>query len=113
MFGQLGQLMQLLSNPEKLKADMKAMQERLEAARYVGEAGGGQVTVTMDGKCEVKAFKIEPELIKSGDHEMIEDLCAAAVQAATALSREGAQKEMQQMAGGLNLGPLGGMLGGS
>lgn len=113
MFGQLGQLMQLLSNPEKLKADMQAMQDRLAAARYVGEAGGGQVRVTMDGKCEVIEFKIEPELITGGDHELIEELCAAAVQAATQLSREGAQKEMQQMAGGLNLGPLGNMLGGS
>jgi DNA-binding YbaB/EbfC family protein len=93
MFGQLGQLMQLLSNPEKLKADMQAMQERLAAARYVGESGGGQVRVTVDGKADVIEFKIEPALISGGDHELIEDLCAAAARAATQLSRRGLRKK--------------------
>ena len=39
--GQLGQIASLLGNPEKLKKDMEAMNQRLAAARFVGEAGGG------------------------------------------------------------------------
>lgn len=112
MFGNLGQFASLLKNAGQIKENMKGMQERLAAARFVGEAGGGQVRATVDGKLELLEVKIEPELIAGGDVEMIEDLTCAAVRAAIALSREGAEKELRAATGGLDLQGMMNMLGG-
>lgn len=113
MFGQMGKLMQLLSNPEKLKQDVADMQQRLASARYVGEAGGGQVRATLDGKCELLELKIEPALVASNDVELLEELIGAAVRDGLQRARDGAQQEMQELAGGLNLPGLGNLFGGT
>jgi nucleoid-associated protein EbfC len=110
--GQLGQIMQLLKDPEGLKQRFRDAQQRLEAARYHGESGGGQVRVTVDGKAEVIDLKLEPALVQAGDHELIEELTMAAVRDAVRQSREATQNEMQSLAGGLNLGGMFDMLGG-
>ena len=111
MLGNLGQLASLLKNAGQIKENMAGMNERLAAARFNGEAGGGQVKVTVDGKGEMVSIKIEPALIESGDIEMLEDLICAAVRDAVRVSRECAQKEMEAAMGGLNLGGMMDMLG--
>ena len=111
MLGNLGQLASLLKNAGQIKENMAGMNERLAAARFNGEAGGGQVKVTVDGKGEMVSIKIEPALIESGDIEMLEDLICAAVRDAVRVSREAAQKEMESAMGGLNLGGMMDMLG--
>jgi DNA-binding YbaB/EbfC family protein len=112
MFGNLGQLTQLLRNAGQIKEGLRDLQTRLAAARYTGEAAGGQVRATVDGKGELHAVKIEPELIRSGDVELIEDLVCASVRDAVRLSRESVQKEMESLTGGVNLGSVMDMLGG-
>ena len=97
MFGQFGQLAGLLKNAGKISATMKEMNERLAAARYVGEGGAGQVTATVDGRGDLVALKIAPALIESMDAEMIEDLVVAAARDAVARSREAMQSEMSAM----------------
>ena len=111
MLGNLGQLAGLLKNAGQIKENMAGMNERLAAARFSGEAGGGQVKATVDGKSEIVSIKIEPALIESGDVEMLEDLVCAAVRDASRHSREAAQKEMEAAMGGLNLGGMMDMLG--
>jgi DNA-binding YbaB/EbfC family protein len=91
---------------------MAEMQEKLSTLRFVGEAGGGQVKVTVDGKSEIISVKFEPELIQAGDVEMIEDLTTAAMRDAATRAREGAQAEMQNALGGLGLPDIGNMFGG-
>ena len=54
--GQLGQIASLLGNPEKLKKDMEAMNQRLAAARFVGEAGGGGYEFVPDPAVCARAF---------------------------------------------------------
>jgi len=112
MFGNLGQLAGLLKNAGQIKQNMQGMQERLKAARYAGEAGGGQVSATVDGRGELVAIKLDPSVVKSGDVELLEDLICASVRDAVSKSREAAQKEMEAATGGMNLGGMMDMLGG-
>jgi hypothetical protein len=111
MLGNLGQLASLLKNAAQIKQNMQEMQERLKTARYVGEAGGGQVHATVDGRGELVALKIEPAAAQTDDLEMLEDLICAAVRDAAAKSREAVQKEMEAATGGLDLGGMTEMLG--
>jgi DNA-binding YbaB/EbfC family protein len=112
MFGNLGQLMNIMKNAGAIKQSMQEMNERMEAARHTGEAGGGQVQATVNGQGDVLAVKIEPALVQAGDVEMIEDLTCAAVRDAVARSREAAQQEMAELTGGLGLPGMDQMLGG-
>ena len=112
MFGNLGQLANLLRNAGQIKQNMQEMQARLEAARYVGEAGAGQVRVTVDGKGDAREIKIDPELVAGGDVELLEDLLCAAARDAAHKSREGAQKEMEAATGGLDIKGMMDSLGG-
>lgn len=112
MFGNLGQIMNLMKNAGQIKQGMQDMNERLQAARFVGEAGGGQVQATVDGRGEMVALKIDPVLVQAGDVELLEDLTCAAVRDAVNRSRSAVQKEMQELTGGLNLPGMGDLPGG-
>jgi len=113
MFGNLGQLAHLLKNAGQIKQNVAQMNERLSAARHEGQAGGGQVVATVDGKGEIVSLKISPELVQAGDVEMIEDLVCAAVRQAVQVSRAAAQKEMEAAMGGISLGGMMDLLGGA
>jgi DNA-binding YbaB/EbfC family protein len=108
--GNIGQLMNLMKNAGQIKQNMQAMNERLQAARIVGESGAGQVRATVDGRGEIVALKIDPALITAGDVEMIEDLVCGAVRDAVTKSREVIQKETQD-AFGISLPGMGDLLG--
>lgn len=109
MFGQMGTLMQLMKDMPRLKEQMEAAQQRLSAARFVGEAGAGQAKATVDGKGEMISLELDPQLVASGDKELIEELTVAATRQAVALSRTGMQDEIKQAFGGLDLSALGGL----
>lgn len=111
MFGNLGQLTHLMRNAGQIKENVRQMNERLKAARFTGDAGAGQVTATVDGRGEMVAIKIDPQLVAGGDIEMLEDLVVAAVRAAVARSREEVKRQMEEATGGLNLQGLTDMLG--
>jgi hypothetical protein len=68
-------------------------------------SGGGSVTVKMDGRKQVLGIKIDPEAVKSGDIEMLQDLITAAVNGAGRKVDEAMQSTMGGMMSG-----LGGML---
>jgi DNA-binding YbaB/EbfC family protein len=110
MFGQLGQLTKLLKNAGKIKQDAAAMHERLKAARFQADAGGGQVQATCDGRGELISLKVQPALVQAGDAELLEDLITAAVREATRRSREGAKKEMEALAAEAGFPGLGGLI---
>jgi len=111
MLGDLGKLTHLLRNAGQIKQNMQEMQARLEQTRYVGEAGGGQIRVTVNGKGDPVEIKFDPELVAGGDVEMLEDLACAAVRDAMQKSREGVQKEMEAATGGMDLGGMMDMFG--
>ncbi len=92
-------------NMQKLFSDLqknleKAMKE-LEGMSVVGEAGGGMVKVTANGKREILKVELEPELLKPEDKEMAEDLIAAAVNNALQKAERMATDHLGASTGGL------------
>ena len=79
MKGGLGNIMK---QAQKMQEEMKAAQEKLEREEVTGEAGGGMVKVTMNGKHEVRRVVIDDSLV-GDDKEMLEDLIVAAVSSAS------------------------------
>jgi DNA-binding YbaB/EbfC family protein len=94
---------------QKLQKEMSQLQEALGDMHVEGSAGGGMISVTANGKQEITAIKIDPEVVTPDDVEMLEDLMIAATNQALEKSREMAQDEMQKIAGGM-LGNLPGGL---
>ncbi len=92
----------LMRQAQKMQDDMKAKQEELEATEYKASVSGGAVEVTMTGKHEVTAIKLQPELVDPEDIEMLEDMIAAAVNEAVRLVDEASDEAMQQITGNAN-----------
>ncbi len=93
----------LMRQAQKMQDDMKAKQAELEATEYTASASGEMVTVTMNGKHEVLSVRIKPEAVDPEDIEMLEDLVAAAYNAAAAKVDEAASEEMGKLTGGMNI----------
>ena len=89
----------ILKNAQKIQEQMGAFQEKLGNIRAIGSSGGGMVEVEVNGRMEVLAVRISPELMEGGDREMLQDLVMAAFNSATEKLRETLNKEMGAMAG--------------
>ncbi len=94
-------LKQLMGQAQAAQSKLAALQEELALRRIEGSAGGGMVTAVATGALRVLEIKIEPELFESGDRDMIQDLVAAAVNAALTNAQQMIQQEMQRASGGL------------
>jgi nucleoid-associated protein EbfC len=97
MKGGLGGLMK---QAQEMQAKMKQAQEELAQLEVTGSAGGGMVEVTLTGRHEVRAIRIDDSLLKD-DREMLEDLIAAAFNDAVRKVEETTQEKFSGMAGGL------------
>ena len=71
----------------------------------LGQSGAGAVRVSLNGKGEMRALKIEPSLLKPDEAEMVEDLVLAAFQDAKKKVDERVQVKMQEITGGLQMPP--------
>lgn len=87
------------------KQQYETLQKKMQEAVVEASAGGGTVTVKMDGRKQVLKIVVDPEVVKSGDIEMLQDLVMAAVNEA---SRK-VDEVMKSNVGGM-LGGLGGIL---
>ena len=96
---------QLMKQAQEMQTKMQEMQERLAQSELEGHAGGGMVSVTINGKNVVKRVKIDPSLAAPDDIEVLEDLLVAAFNDARAKVEAHVQDEMQKITGGLNLPP--------
>jgi nucleoid-associated protein EbfC len=109
MFKELGGMMNLLGNRGKIQDEMQKFQQSVAQMTADGTAGGGLVTVKVSGTFSVLNVTISDDVMKMNDREMLEDLMAAATNAAMTKVREMIATETQKMAGTLGLPP--GMLG--
>ncbi len=91
----------LMQQAQKMQEAMKESQEKLKDLEVQGSAGGDMVTVTMTGQYSVNNVAIDPSLLQE-DKEVLEDLVAAATNAAIAKVQE-AQQEAGPNMEGLNL----------
>jgi DNA-binding YbaB/EbfC family protein len=97
----------IMKEAQKLQAQMAAMQEEVAKKKVDATAGGGMVTVEANGKQELTAIKIDPEVVNKDDVSMLEDLVLAACNEALRKSRELVQQELGKLTGGLKIPGLG------
>jgi DNA-binding YbaB/EbfC family protein len=98
-------LMGMMKKAQELQGRMQRMQEELAEIEISGQSGAGLVKITLNGKGEMRAVKIDPSLLKPDDAEIVEDLVLAAFQDAKGKVEGEMQKRMQEVAGGLPLPP--------
>ena len=96
----------ILKQAQGMQAKVAELQQRVKTLRFEADAGGGMVRAVVSGDLRVLELHIEPTLVDAQDRDMIEDLTAAAVNAALRKAQEGVQAEMQRLQGGLDLGSL-------
>lgn len=101
MKGGIGNLMK---QAQQLQANMQKAQAEIAAMEVTGEAGGGMVKVTINGRHEAKRVQIDPS-VPLDDREMIEDLVAAAFNDAVHRLEATTQEKMSGLMGGMNLPP--------
>ena len=94
---------QLMKQAQEMQEKMAEVQAQLEAVELTGVAGGGMVKVTLNGKGDVRAIKIDKAAIDPEEGEVLEDLLVAAFSDARAKVNAHAESEMQKLTGGLNL----------
>lgn len=100
-----GNIQNMLKQAEKMKEQIEKLQAEAGEKTVEASAGGGMVTVVAKAKGEVISIKIEPEIIKDGDLEMIQDLITAAVNEALNRGREILKEEISKAATGFGLPP--------
>jgi DNA-binding YbaB/EbfC family protein len=83
------------------KRQYEALQKKMQEIVVEGSAGGGTVTVKMDGRKQLLSVKIDAEAVKSGDIEMLQDLITAAVNGAAKKVDDTMQSAMGGMLGGM------------
>jgi len=87
----------------KLTEKLEQRKKELADEAVEGQAGDGRVKVVATGSGDIRSIKIAPEVLQAGDVEMMEDLIAAAVNAALAQARELSERELGKISGGLKI----------
>ena len=100
-FGGGANMQQLMRQAQKLQEQMTKAQEDIEAREFSAQAGGGMVSVTVNGKHEVTGIQIKPECVDPEDVEMLQDMVMAAVNEALHTAEETRQSELGKLAPGM------------
>jgi DNA-binding YbaB/EbfC family protein len=100
MPGNMQQMQQMMKQAQQMQ---EKMQQEVAQIRVEGSAGGGMVTVKMDGHKNVLGVKIDPEV--AGDVEMLQDMVTAACNEGARKVDEETQKKMGGLLGGMGLPP--------
>ena len=88
---------------EQAQKQAQSLQEKMQQTVVEASSGGGTVTVKMNGRKQVLEVRIDPEAVKSGDLEMLQDLIVAAVNAAGQKVDEAVQSTVGGMLGGMGI----------
>jgi nucleoid-associated protein EbfC len=99
-----GNIGNLLKQAQAMQENMQKAQAEIAQISVTGEAGGGMVKVTMNGRHEVSRVQIEPA-VHGEDREMLEDLLAAAINDATHRIETAVQSKMSGVMSGMQLPP--------
>ncbi len=103
MKGMMGGMAGLMKQANQMQLKMKKLQEELATREFSGTSGGGAVTAKVTGDSKVIGITINPEVLKSGDVEMLQDLVTSAVNDALKVSKETSAQEMSKITGGLSI----------
>ena len=103
MGGGAQNMQSMIRQAQKMQEDMAAKQEELDAREYEIKAGGGVVTVKINGKKEVLAIEIDPEVVDPDDVETLQDILVAGVNEAIKRVEDTNSKEMEKITGSMNM----------
>jgi DNA-binding YbaB/EbfC family protein len=92
-----------MKQAKKMQEKIASIQEELAGKTVEATAGGGMVTVVVNGKFELLSVKIDKEVVNPEDVEMLQDLIAAAVNEGIRKAQEMAAAEMSKITGGFNI----------
>jgi nucleoid-associated protein EbfC len=98
-------LLGMMGKAREMQAKFQQMQEELANVEASGQSAGGLVQVTLAGKFEMKALKIDPSLFKEDDVEILEDLILAAHNDAKTKVEAIMQQKTQELTAGLPIPP--------
>lgn len=104
-----GSMQSMLKQAQKMQEDMVAKQAELEEKEYTVSAGGGAVTVQINGKKEIIKLSIDPDIVDPDDVETLEDIITAGCNEAIKLVESTSASEMEKITGAM--GQLPGMGG--
>lgn len=99
----MGNMQDMLKKAQKMQEDMQATQAELELREYEVSAGGGAVTVKINGKREILAMNITPEIVDPDDVETLSDILIAAVNEAIKKVDTVSEEEMAKISGQMGL----------
>jgi nucleoid-associated protein EbfC len=93
----------IMKQAKKMQEKIASIQAELESKTVEATAGGGMVTVVVNGKFEILSLKIDKEVVNSEDVDMLQDLIMAAVNEGIRKAQEMATAEMSKITGGFNI----------
>ena len=93
----------MIRQAQKMQEEMANLQEELDAKEYEVQAGGGAVTVKINGKTEITAIEIDPEIVDPDDIETLQDILIAGVNEAIKKVNETNSSEMSKITGSLSM----------
>jgi DNA-binding YbaB/EbfC family protein len=93
----------MLKQLQQMQQKLMKAQEELASETVTATAGGGAVTVEMNGHHEVRAVTIDPAAVNPEDVELLQDMLVAAFNEALARAQAMAQEKMSAITGGLNI----------
>ncbi|BCL60465.1 nucleoid-associated protein YaaK [Desulfomarina profundi] len=96
-------LSSIMEQARNMQEKMAKIQQDLASKVITGSAGGGMVTVTVNGKADILSINIEKAVIDPDEKDMLQDLIVAATNDAVRRARELGKEEMTQLTGGLNI----------
>jgi len=94
---------QLMKQAQQMQQKMAEMQAKMDAMEITGSSGAGLVEVTITGKSEMRALKVDPSLVAPNEVEILEDLIIAAFNDAKAKQEALMAEEMAKVTGGMNI----------
>ena len=103
MKGFNGGMAQLMKQANQMQMKMKKAQEELALRTFDGTSGGGAIKVTVLGDHMIQSIQIDPEVVKAGDIEMLQDMIKAATNDAVKVAKETTAKEMEKITGGMGV----------
>lgn len=101
--GGMGNMSEMLKKAQKMQEEMQATQAALEEKEYEVSAGGGAVTVKINGKREILALDIDPDVVDPDDVEMLSDILIAAINEAIKKVDSVSEEEMAKISGQMGL----------
>lgn len=93
----------MMKQMQKMQKQMQKAQEELKDKTVQGTAGGGMVTITLNGQKELIDVQIQPDAVDPDDVEMLQDLIVAAMNEAMKQADELIQQDMGKFTGGMNV----------